>query len=205
MLRTGARQGDIVAVSRTSIPLFLRRVRALVYRHEARRTTFHAFAAVAAVALVLPLLGIALIGSRATALALLGAAGLVVVLLLASAVVLGFVAPRRRWGSDPELARWVGGRRREVASDLLSSVELANAPARPGAPSPALVAALIEATSVALGRVEPSSLVQPAELRRARRWAIAAVAAHVAVLAVVPRVVADGWHALLSAGSAPFD
>jgi hypothetical protein len=205
MLETGARQGDIVAVSRTSIPLFLRRVRALVYRHEARRTLFHAFASVAAVALVLPLLGSALVGSRATALALLGTAGLIVVLLLASAVVLGIIAPRRRWGSDPELARWVGGRRRDVASDLLSSVELANAPARPGAPSPALVSALIEATSVALGSVDPNSLIQPAELRRARRWAILAVAAHVAVLAVAPRLVADGWYALMSARTAPFD
>src|SRR6185436_6312939 len=97
--------------------------------------------------LLLPLLGVVIGGSRATALAVLGLGGLVAVLLVVGAVVLGVVAPRRRWGGDPELARWVGVRRREVASDLLSAVELANAPPRPGAPSPALVDALIEATS----------------------------------------------------------
>jgi hypothetical protein len=176
--RCAAPQGDIVAVSRTPIPQFLKRVRALVYQHEARRSLCYALASVAAVALTLPLLGFALGASRATALAVLGLGGLVVVLLVVGAVVLGVVAPRRRWGGDRELARWVGVRRREVASDLLSAVELANAPPRPGAPSPELVAALVEVTSVALGGVDPQSLIEPTELRRARRWAAIAVLAN---------------------------
>jgi len=200
-----ARQGDIVAVSRTPIPTFLRRVRTLVYQHEARRAVFYAFASVAAVALVLPLLGFALGASRATALAVLGTGGLVIVLLAVSAVVLGVIAPRRRWGADPELARWVGVRRREVASDLLSAVELANAPARPGAPSPALVDALIQATSARLDTVDPHTLFEPAELRRARRWAIAAAAANVALMVTAPRVVAEGWRSLFSSRATPFD
>jgi len=78
-----------VAVSRTPIPIFLQRVRALVYQHEAWRALFYGVAALAALTLVLPLLGIVLGGSRATALAVLGIGGLVVVLLILGAVVLG--------------------------------------------------------------------------------------------------------------------
>jgi hypothetical protein len=196
-----------VAISsrRISIPIFLQRVRALVYRHEAGRAACYALASVAVIALVLPLLGIVLGASRATALAVLGLGGLVVVLLLIGAIVLGVVVPRRRWGDDPQLARWVGNRRREVASDLLSAVELTSAPPRLGAPSPVLVDALVEATSARLAGVEPGSLVEPTELRRARRWAIAAVIANVALLAAAPGMVAEGWRSLVAARSAPFD
>jgi hypothetical protein len=176
-----------------------------VYQHEARRAVFYAFASVAAVALILPLLGSVLGGSRATALAVLGTGSLVIVLLAVGAVVLGVIAPRRRWGQDPELARWVGARRREVASDLLSSVELANAPARPGAPSPALVDALIEATSARLGAVDPESLLEPAELRRAWRWAAVAAVANLALVVTAPRLVADGWRQLFTSRATPFD
>jgi hypothetical protein len=200
-----ARQGDIVAVSRTSIPSFLQRVRTLVYQHEARRALLYVIASVAAVALVLPLLGILLGASRAAALAVLGTGGLIVVLLLVGAVVLGWIVPRRRWGSDPALARWVGGRRREVASDLLSAVELANAPSRPGAPSPALVDALIDATSARLGDVDPPSLLEPAELGRARRWAGLAVGANALLIALAPHLIAEGWRSLVSARPSPFD
>jgi len=204
-----ARQGDIVAVSRTSIPLFLQRVRTLVYQHEARRAVLYVMASVAAVALVLPLLGtlfgIVLGASRAAALAVLGIGGLIVMLLVVGAVVLGWVVPRRRWGSDPALARWVGGRRREVASDLLSAVELANAPSRPGPPSPALVDALIDATSARLGDVDPPSLFEPAELGRARWWAALAVLANVTMIVAAPHLIADGWRSLISARPSPFD
>lgn len=209
-----AQQGDHVAISaissaissrRTPIPIFLQRVRALVYRHEARRAACYALASVAAIALVLPLLGIVVGASRSTALAVLGLGGLIVVLLLVGAIVLGVIAPRRRWGRDPALARWVGGRRSEVASDLLSAVELTSAPPRPGAPSPVLVEALVDATSVRLARVEPYSLLEPTELRRARRWAIAALVANLALAVAAPGMVAEGWRSLIAAPSAPFD
>ncbi len=204
-----ARQGDIVAVSRTSIPLFLQRVRTLVYQHEARRAVLYVMASVAAVALILPLLGtlfgIVLGASRAAALAVLGIGGLIVMLLVVGAVVLGWVVPRRRWGSDPALARWVGSRRREVASDLLSAVELASAPSRPGPPSPALVDALIDATSARLGDVDPPSLFEPAELGRARWWAALAILANVTLLVAAPHLIADGWRSLISARPSPFD
>jgi len=194
-----------VAVSRTSIPSFLKRVRVLVYQHEARLAALYAAAAFAAIAVVLPLLGALIGASRPTALAVLGLGGLVIVLLAGSAVVLGLVVPRRRWSDDAALARWVGDRRREVASDLLSSVELAAAPPRPGAPSPALVDALIDATSTRVGRIDPHTLIEPGELRRARRWAIAGLALNVALLVTAPRTVANGWRQLVLAPAAPFD
>ena len=50
MLNAAAPQGDIVAVSRTPIPLFLKRVRALVYQHEARRALLYVVAAIAGIA-----------------------------------------------------------------------------------------------------------------------------------------------------------
>jgi hypothetical protein len=183
----------------------LKRVRSLVYRHEARRALLYAVAAVAGIALVLPLLGVVVGASRATALAVLGLGGLVLVLLAITAVILGLVAPRRRWGRDPELARWVGVRRRDIASDLLSAVELAGAPDRPGAPSRALVDALIDVTSGRLGGIDPHSLLEPSELRRARRWAVAGVGLHVVLLITAPRMVADGWRSLVLARPAPFD
>ena len=176
-----------------------------MYQHEARCAVLYALAALAAIAIALPLVGALIGGSRATALAVIGLGGLVIVLLVVSAVVLGIIVPRRRWGDDPALARWVGGRRREVASDLLSAVELASAPSRPGAPSPALVDALIEATSTRLATVDPESLFEPTELRRAWRWAALAVVLNVVLIITAPHLVAGGWHALLSARAAPFD
>src|ERR1043165_6306576 len=150
-----AQQGDIVAVSRPPLPTFWKRVRVLVYQHEARRAALYTLASVAGLALILPLVGAAVGASRATALAVLGLGGLIAVLLVVSALVLGGVAPRRRWGEDADLARWVGGRRREIASDLMSAVELTSAPVRVGAPSRALVDALVEVTSERLGDIDP--------------------------------------------------
>jgi len=203
--------GDIVAVSRHStdrtgpIPGFLDRVRARLYRHEARRATLHATALVAALVLIVPLGGYAAGDDRVTALAVLGAAGLAGMIVLVGAVVLGVVAPRRRWSGDPAVARWVGTRQRDVASDLLSAVELASAPPRPGAPSQAMIDALIEATSARVADVDPASLVDAGELRRARRWALAAVAANALCLVATPRLVEGGWRRLVAPPSLPFD
>jgi hypothetical protein len=203
--------GDIVAVPRHStehlepIPGFLARVRARLYRHEARRAALYATALVAGLALIVPLGGHLVGGNRATALAVLGAAGLAGAIVLVGAIVLGIIAPRRRWGGDPEVARWVGTRKRDVASDLLSAVELSAAPPRPGAPSRALVDALVAATSARVEDLDPVSLLPRSELRRARRWALAAVVANGLLLLASPRLVGDGWRRLVSAPPMPFD
>ena len=58
--------------------------------------------------------------SRPTALAVLGTAGLAAVLVILGVVIVGFVVPRRRWGADRDLARWVGSRtaRQKLAAGL---------------------------------------------------------------------------------------
>jgi len=163
------------------IPIFLKRVRALVYQHEARRAVWYALAAMAAIAVVLTARRCVDRASRATALAVLGRRRPHRGVARDQAVVLGVIV--RAAAGRRSVARALGrARRREVASDLLSAVELANAPSRPGAPSPALVDALIEATSLRLDSVDPTSLIDPLELRRARRWAAVAIALNLALV-----------------------
>ncbi len=194
-----------MAAARTSIPGYLARVRALVYRHEAARWGLRAFAALGGLALVLPMLGRLVGAHRAAALAVLGTGGLVAALVLLGAIVVGRIAPRRRYTSDAELARWVGRRHPPVASDLLSAVELKSAPPRPGAPSQALVEALVDVTAAKLDDVEPDSLLPARELPRARWWALGAAAANLAVVAALPSLVGGGWRNLVAAPKEPFD
>ena len=189
-----------------TIPGFLGRVRALLYRHEGRRFALHGVTAVGALALALPLLGELVGTSRTSAIALLGIGCLAAAIAVGGAVVLGIVVPRRRFAADPQVARWVGTREHKLASDLLSSVELSAAsPTRPGAPSPALVDALIAATSERLEDVEPEALIPAHEMTRARRIAFGVALANVAAVAVLPHVIADGWRHLVSLPSSPYD
>ncbi len=204
MLRDRA-TGHIVASSRTSIPGYLARVRALVYRHEAVRAGLLGFAALAALAVVLPLIGWLLVGSRITAVAVMSIAGLVATLVAIGVVILGYVAPRRRFGRDRDLARWVGSRHGPIASDLLSAVELAGAPARPGAPSTDLVDALIESTATELEEISPRSLLPAREVPGARTWAIALAALNIALVIVIPGVIGRGWKTLLFSPPSPYD
>ncbi|MBA2544176.1 MAG: hypothetical protein H0V17_31315, partial [Deltaproteobacteria bacterium] len=64
---------------------------------------------------------------------------------------------------------------------------------------------MIVATSQRLEEVEPRSLIPTDDLRRAKRWAFAALAVNVALLAIVPRFVFGGWRAMLSPPVAQFD
>src|SRR5690606_24250288 len=93
----------------------------------------------------------------ATRLALVAAGG---ALLLAA--ILGLWAPARRFRDDRQVARWIGRQVPPLASDLLSSVELAGAPATRdsrGAFSPAMVDALVASTARRLAEVERARLV----------------------------------------------
>ena len=190
----------------TAIPSFLGRVRQLLYRHEARRAIWSALAALGAVAVILPLSGNAFGDSRATTIAILAFGGLVAMLVVIAAIVIGILAPRRRWAEDGEVARWVGERKQDVASDLLSAVELANAPSnRVGAPSRDLVAALVASTADRVDRIDPSALMAEPEIRRARRWATVALALNVLLVAIAPGTILAGWRHLISSPAAPFD
>ena len=77
---------------------------------------------------------------------MLGTAGLIAAGIIVAAIVIGGIVPRRLLADDRDLARWIGKRQPGVASDLLSAIELRAAPARIGAPSSALVDALVDAT-----------------------------------------------------------
>ncbi len=195
-----------------SIHAFLDRVRRLLYRHEARRASLSAIAVLAALAIAMPLLGHG-IDSPAIALALLGTGGLAAVIVVGWAIVIGIVAPRRKFAGDADVARWLGygpaatklPSGSPLASDLVSAVELEHAPVRPGAPSPELVAALLDTTATRLAAIDPVALVPHAEVTRARRWAMVAAAINIAVVAALPHVVADGWRHLIFAPPAPFD
>jgi hypothetical protein len=199
-------------VSTPPIATFLARVRHLLYRHEARRAALSALAVLAALAVVMPLLG-HVVDRRAIALALLGTGGLAAVIVIGWAVVIGVLAPRRRFAADADVARWVGRgptasalpAGTPLASDLLSAVELDGGPVRPGAPSPTLVAALLATTATRLAGIDPIALVPRAEVRRAGRWALAAAATNIALLVAAPHLVADGWRHLVAAPPAPFD
>ncbi len=203
MLRGPRGEGDIVA--RSVIPGFLERVRALVYRREAWRSVLFAIAALGGLAIVLPLIGTLLGHARAAALAVLGIGGLAAVLVVVFAAVLGGFVPRRRFERDTDLARWIGARRGDVASDLLSAVELAAAPQRPGAPSVALVEALIVSTGHTIEAIEPETLLPSRELAPARRWALGAIAGNALLVALVPHALASGWHTLVASPMTPFD
>jgi hypothetical protein len=184
---------------------FLDRVRGLVYRHEAKRAAFAAIAALGALTLVLPLVGHAASTNRSLAMAVLGIGGLLAILVAIAATVIGWVAPRRAYARDREVARWVGRRHPRIASDLLSTVELSSSPARVGSPSNDLVGALVASTVAALDHVEPVALLPTHEVVRARAWMLGALAANLVLLLIVPHFVAAGWRALVSAPPAPFD
>ncbi|MDQ3334115.1 MAG: hypothetical protein M4D80_03060 [Myxococcota bacterium] len=165
----------------------------------------YAVAAALGLAVVLPLFGYLLGTSRATAIAVLSIGGLLVGGVIVGMFVIGFFVPRRRYSDDAAVARWVGTRHKKVASDLLSAVELARAPARPGAPSTVLVDALITATSQQLDDVEPAALFDREEIRRAWKWTGIAVVANVLLLVAMPGVIGQGWRSLVLAPATPYD
>ena len=189
----------------SAIGRFLARTRTQLYRHEWRRTSAYAVSLLVLLAIVVPSLGYLVGAKRATAYAVLGIGGLAAVLVVIGTIVVGLVVPRRRWGDDRDVARWVGSRRSDVASDLLSSVELADAPPRTGAPSPALVAALLTSTEERLDGVVPEELLPQDQIVRAQRWALAVTLTKLAIMILVPGVVAEGWRRLVIAPVLPYD
>jgi len=198
----------------TALRAFLAAVRTRLCRHDRDRALFWAGAALSTLALILPLLSWTLVGPRATAVALLGSGGLIAALIVVGAIVLGVVVPMRRWRSDAAVARHVGRREPAIASDLLSAVELqeALAPtveadaarARHGAPSAALVDALVAAVAARVREHDPISLVPARPLRQAAFACAGALALHAGVAVAAPYVIADGWRHLFEPPAAPF-
>jgi Domain of unknown function (DUF4175) len=187
------------------IRAFLGRVRSRLYRNEGARWLLWALVACGILALVLPVTARVLVGARTTALALVAIGGLIAAIMLVAAIVMGAIAPRKRWGSDAHVARWVGGRVRPLASDLLSAVELSTRRPGRGAPSPALIEALVGATATRVAAVDTRGLVPREPLRRAA-WSFCAVlVVNGALIAAAPGLVVDGWRRLIAKPRRPFD
>ena len=192
--------------SLSTIRSFLARVRAGLYRHDARRAALWVVSVILSAGIALPVIAYLVAPTRSGAVAVLGVAGLAAAIAIVGGIVLGVVVPRRRYGGDTDVARWVGRQRPALASDLLSSVELGVAdPARRAAPSPALVEALHGATVRRLVDLDPPALIPARAMRVARRVALALFAVHAIAFAIAPRRVIAGWHALITAPPRPFD
>lgn len=174
-------------------------------RARAGRLAIHGLAlGLIALALLLPLVAVALRPGRAAALALLAGAGVLALLGAVAAIVLGAIGPGRRWQGDEAVARFVGRQRPELASDLLSTVELADVKPGPGAPSPALVGALTDATAARLDGLAPATLVDRRWVRLTGRGLIGSVAVGLGLLVLAPRLVVGGWRQLLADAPRPF-
>ncbi len=189
----------------TTISGFVGHVRRLLYGHEARRAIAWLVVTTLVLALVLPAAGLTFGNSRAISLAILSIGGLAFVLAIVGAIVFGRVVPRKNYRRDRDLARWIGDRAAPVASDLLSAVELADAPARPGAPSNELVEALVASTEHRLAGIDPEALIPRKELRPPVRLAVGLALIHIVALAAIPHLVGLGWRSLVIAPPTPFD
>ena len=184
----------------------------MLYRFTAIRVGLYATAVVLAVALLCPLTSGTLIHTRAAGLSLLGLGVLTIVLTAALAVALGLFAPRRLWGDDQQIARWIGVRRPPMASDLLSCVELTHdsvaAPTTAehlrGAPSAVLVDALLYTTAAHVARLDPQRLLPPRAIRRATTLVCGLVLANATAAIAIPHVLARGWRLMLVAPAHPY-
>src|SRR5262249_6780699 len=117
--------------------------------------------------------------------------------VVAGAVGIGIVLPRRRWRSDAAMARYVGEAAPKVASDLLSVVELERDLASPRF-SRELAEALAEDTADRAALLDLDVLVPSAAARRAAGgFGAAAGACRVAVL-LSPAGVREGRGGLIS-------
>ncbi|MEZ4360314.1 MAG: hypothetical protein R3B48_09045 [Kofleriaceae bacterium] len=223
-----------MAVPATPVDLFLAHVRALLVRASAQLAALYTVAGLALLSLLVPVTGWLLSPAPATSLALLGAAGTIAVAGLVTAVVLGVVVARRRYAGSAALARWVGRRAPELASDLLSAIELAERPAaseaaraprpshedssprvaaearrRAGAARSPWSAELADAHRRDLERrlalVRPQALLDRQWLRRATGLASFAVAAQAALWLLTPDPLLAGWRRLVAPPRSPFD
>ncbi|MEZ4399474.1 MAG: hypothetical protein R3B06_05625 [Kofleriaceae bacterium] len=177
-------------------------VRARVRRQFAACALVSLAAVLGTVAIGLPALAHALAPGRATSLALIAGGGVIALLAVVAAVVVGALIPARWYADDRAVARWIGARAKPLASDLLSTVELRAQADTPGAPSPILVEALTDATARRLVALDPVTLVARWPLRRAVAGAGLVVVAGLAVS--VTGTFASGWHQLLHAPTRPF-
>ena len=116
----------------------------------------------------------------------------------------GVLLARRRWSAPTRVARFVGDRSSELASDLLSTVELATEP-HPEF-SPELLGALAGATAERVGKLDPARLAPTRDVGRSAMAAAAAIGLAVLVSTISPSTMAAGLEALAGGTrAAPFE
>ncbi|MCG8419233.1 MAG: hypothetical protein MJE77_14965 [Proteobacteria bacterium] len=180
------------------IRVFLAAVRRGQFRSAAAQAALYMFAGVTFLALVAPLAALAMAPYRSAGLAVISA-----VLLgasVAAALAFGVAVPLWRWRTDGRVARYVGQRKPEIASDLLSSLELGTSSIETTAASRhisgELVSALFEQTAQRVVAIPSSSLIDRT-LRRAGVTCGAALLLHATVLIMASGALAEGWNRLL--------
>jgi len=173
------------------IRAFLATVRRRLRRHDAVRTWLYALAVGGFAALAAPLLAL---GSGLSTANVVGCAAIGAIVAVAiSASYIGIIHPRLRWRGDGQVARYVGGQVRPVASDLLSAVELGDRDVDDRRTSAALVAALVRQTAEEVDQLHPDELVPRQRLRRPKVMFATVAAAYALVFLIDPRAMATGW------------
>lgn len=178
-----------------AISALLGRVRRRIRRHYALVAGLYLLSGLSATAVLAPLWAAAS-GSGSAALWLVVIAAVVGTL---AAILGGVLWPRRQYHTDRQVAVWIGRQVPRLASDLLSSVELA-ASTDPGGRHPTssqLTRALVASTADRLGRVDHHDLVPRAPLLRPARAVLCAVALVGLCLVLAPGRVAAGWTSMI--------
>ena len=184
--------------SSSAVSTFLAAVRRRLLRLDGVRAALYALTGVLVVVLLAPIVAASVVHSAAGARAVSGVFALIAALALVAGAVVGLIVPRRRFGADAEVARWIGARAPALRSDLLSCVELAAAPGGPGRPSPALVAALQGQTERRLADVAVDRLVSSSPTRVAASCLLLALASNGLAVVAAPATLRAGWAALIA-------
>jgi hypothetical protein len=177
-----------------AIPEFLAAVATRLRRTQARRVALAVLAVVVVLLVVAPVAA----GWLSELVAVHVRDALLLALLVAGTVyaVFGQLLPRRRWRQREEVARVVGRAHPEVASDLLSAVQLetevANGPVRF---SPELAVALGEATAARVAPLDPARVV-PGRHALALRVLAGTVVIHGLAVALAWPLWKRGWALL---------
>jgi hypothetical protein len=215
-----------VALASTPVEVFIAQVRALLIRITKQLAAMYATAALLLLTALVPVMGWLLSPTRATSVSILGAAGLITFAVLITAAIVGGVVVRRRYGEDAAVARWVGVRAPQIASDLLSTIELSRQRRR-SSTSPGQVESAVEERrrrSVERGTcsieladalrsdierrlatVRPQALIDRLWIRRAGNAAVLALVAHGSLWILVPGKLIAGWRQLVVPHRLPFD
>lgn len=191
------------------IQAFLAAVRYELRRNAGLRAVLYVVAGLSLLALLAPLAAMALPAHQSEGLAI--SAALAACAIVLAGLALGVVTPLRRWKNDDRVARHVGQQKPEVASDLLSSVEMLSTVAPITAArtdsalarvassrrvSADLLHALLDQTARRVSAIRPR-LIAGRSLRRAGIICAASVVLQLVLLLAASGVLAAGWQRLL--------